>query len=122
MELVCRVAYEVVENAVDCRGGEKSFGHGKLGVRLLKESQLINKLGAESRDLANYRIQIVSLLPSYDYVLTRGFLDLRLSGLAEGLTEGLDDCVENVGNVIDDLWSRHGGGGNRRTISHALDP
>jgi hypothetical protein len=58
---------------VDGRGGEKSFGHAKLGVRLLEKSQLINKLGAESGDLANYSIQIVSLLPSDDYLLVQRF-------------------------------------------------
>ena len=66
----------MVENAVDRHRGEKSLGHAKLGVRLFKKTQLPNELGAEERDLAKYSIQIVRLLPSNDYVLGRGFLDL----------------------------------------------
>ena len=112
----------MVENAIDRHRGEKSFGHAKLGVRLLKETQLINELGAEERDLAKYRIQIVRLLPSDDYVLGGGFPDLLHCCVVAGLAERLDDRVENVRNVVHDLWSRHGTRGNPRIISHALDP
>jgi hypothetical protein len=69
-----------------------------------------------------YSKQIVRLLPSDDYVLGGGLLDLLHCRVVAGLAERSDDRVENVRNVVHDLWSRHGSGGNRKTISHALDP
>ena len=93
----------MVENAIDRHRGEKSLRHAKLGVRLLKETQLINELGAEERDLAKYSMQIVRLLPSDDYVLGGGFFDLLHCRVVARLAERSDDRVENVRNVVHDL-------------------
>lgn len=89
------------------------MGHAKLGVRLLKKTQLINELGPEECDLAKYSRQIVRLLPSDDYMLGGGFLDLLHCRVVAGLPERLDDRVENLRNVVHNLWSGHVIGGNR---------